>query len=193
MRVDATPLHIERIELLHRPDWSLSIVDTGDGDLLTPSGDTTVHILWVRDEDGARIEVKGTHYPIAPGDTMSIPGGTEIRRSPAMLLVQVESSTRTLSGILPPNHGEESFDGYNRRTDYDTPAAFSLERWKITQPLNLPAPDSRYAIVGLIDPLALVWSGGTDLIGRGECRVIDPGTGPVTLLPDGLGYAIIVR
>jgi hypothetical protein len=193
LRVDATSLYIERIELLHRPEWSLSIVDTGDGDQLTPSGDTTFHILWERDEDSATIDVDGTEYLIAPGDTMSVPGETVIRRSPGMLLVQIESSNRSLEEVMPPNHGEESFDGYNRRTDYDSPAAFALERWKITQPLSIPPSDSPYAIVGLIDPLALVWPGGTDLIGRGECRLIEPGTGPVTLLPDGLGYALLVR
>jgi hypothetical protein len=95
--------------------------------------------------------------------------------------------------VLPPNHGIETFEGYNRRTDYETPAAFSLQRWKITQPLVLPDSDAPYAVVDLAAPLAITWYGGADLIGRGECRVVPSGTGPITLLPDGLGYALVVR
>jgi hypothetical protein len=70
---------------------------------------------------------------------------------------------------------------------------FSLERWKITQPLPFPATSSSYALVDLATPLALVWAGGIDIIGRGECRIIAPGTGSVSLIPDGLGYTLIVR
>lgn len=195
LRVEGVPPHTGRIDLLHQPDWSLSIVDTGDGedDGWIPDGDVTIHILWQAHEGDAAITVDGVRYPIVPGDTMSVPGGATIRQAPGMLLCQVEATARTLDQILPPNHGVESFANYNRRTDYDTPAAFTLERWKITQPLTLPAPDSPYGIVGLIDPLALVWSGGTDLVGRGESRVILPESGRITLLPDGLGYALIVR
>jgi hypothetical protein len=193
LRVDVEPANAARIELLRMPEWTLSLVDTGDGGERTSDSDVTIHILWQMNEDGAAIEVAGEKFLIAPGDTMTIPAGKPFRTSAGMLLIEIETRSPVLDTMLLPNHGVESFEGYNRRTTYDTPGAFSLERWKITQPLTLPASEHDYAVVDLVTPLALSWWGGTDLIGRGECRVISRETGPVTLLPDGLGYALIVR
>jgi hypothetical protein len=191
------PSHVQRVVLHRAPAWTISLVDSGDGHRIPRSGneggDVTLQLLWSHDEDAASVTVEGTRYPIAPGDTMSVPGGREVRLAAGMLLVEVEASSRRLEAVLPPSHGVESFEGYNRRTDYDTPATFSLQRWKITQHLTFPASNGPFAIVDLAAPLALLWSGGTDLIGRGECRVIDPETGAITLLPDGLGYALVVR
>lgn len=195
MRMGIDPPNAERVTLYRSPHWTVSLVDTGAGDDAprSPAGDTTVHMLWQMDEANAAVTVDGEHFPIAPGDTMSVPGGSPLHLSAGMLLVRVEASSRTLDGVLPPSHGVESYEGYNRRTDYDTPDAFSVQRWKITQPLTVQATGTPYAIIDLASPLALVWPGGTDLIGRGECRVVEPETGAVTLLPDGLGYALVVR
>lgn len=195
LRMDLDTLHVERVILFRAPAWTVSVVDTGDGDVQPwmPTDDTTFHILWQMDENDAWIEVDGQRYPIAPGDTLSVPAKTAIRQAAGMLLVRIEANSVTLDGVLPPSHGTETFEGFSRRTDYETPAAFTLQRWKITQPLTLSASESTYAIVDLAAPLALTWPGGTDLFGRGECRVVPPGTGPITLLPDGLGYAVTIR
>lgn len=194
LRMDVDTLHVARVDLHHSPAWTVSLIDTGNGDAeaWNTRGDTTFHILWQLDEDDAWIEAGGERFPIAPGDTMSVPAGMAVRQAKGMLLVRVEANSATLDGVLPPSHGTETFEGFNRRTDYETPAAFTLQRWKITQPLTLSASESTYAIVDLATPLALTWPGGTDLFGRGECRVIPSGTGPMTLLPDGLGYVLVI-
>ncbi len=193
--MDLDTLHAAHVVLHHAPAWIVSLVDTGNGDAepWCPVGDTTFHILWQVNEDDAWIEADGERCPIAPGDTISVPAGTAIRQAAGMLLVTIETRTATLNGVLAPNHGIETFEGYNRRTDYQTPSTLALQRWKITQPLTLPASESAYVIVDLATPLALTWPGGTDLIGRGECRVIEAETGPISLLPDGLGYALVIR
>lgn len=194
LRMETTEAHIARVELCRGDLWTASIVDTGKVDTSgTVERDTTFHILWEADEDDAWIETNGIRHPIAPGDTMSVPAETEVRQAAGMLLVEVEATAASLDQVLPPSHGIETFEGYNRRTDYETPGAFSLERWKITQPMALPDAPAPFALIDLAAPIAFAWPGGTDLVGRGECRVIEPGTGPITLLPDGLGYALIVR
>lgn len=190
LQVDLPERFIRHIRLLETAAWTASLLDTGDGDRLTPAGDLTIHVLWQLDEKDARIVVDGAPYPIAPGDTMSVPAGTEVIPTRGMLLAVIEGSPSTLRGVIPPSHGVESFEGYNRRTTYETPEGFRLERWKITQPLTLPAPTAPFAVICLAEPLGLAWRGGVDLVGRGACRLIEPGTGPVTLLPDGLGYAL---
>lgn len=191
--VEAPQPHIRRIRLVEMPRWTASLLDTGGGDLLSEARDLTFHVLWQLHEENAAIAVDGAPYPIAPGDTMSVPAGAEVVPAPRMLLAMIEASTSTLRRVIPPSHGEESFEGYNRRTTYETPDAFTMERWKITQPLPLPASPVPFAIIDLADPLGMAWRGGVDLIGRGECRLIEPETGPVTLLPDGLGYALVIR
>lgn len=195
MRMDVDLLYVERVVLLRTNAWKVSLVDTGDGDATpwTPGGDTTFHILWQADEDDAWVEASGDRVAIAPGDTMSVPSGTGIRLAAGMLLVQVEARTSTLEMVIAPSHGVETFEGYNRRTDFRTPAAFTMQRWKITQPLTMPPSDAPCAVIDLATPLAMAWAGGTDLIRRGECRVIPGGTRSLTLLPDGLGYALVIR
>lgn len=195
MRMELPRPHVERVVLYRAAGWTASLVDTGDGDATawSPEGDTTLHILWQANEDDAWVVANGDRFPIAPGDTMSVPASTNVRLAAGMLLMRIESGRGSLADIIPPSHGIESFEGYNRRTDYETPDAFSLQRWKITQPLMIPPTEAPYALIDLAEPLAVAWPGGTDLIGRGECRVILPGTGPVTLLPKGLGYALVIR
>ena len=195
LRMELGHLYVERVTLTRAALWTASLVDTGDGDaaLWSQKGDTTLHILWQADEDDAWIQAEGERFSIAPGDTMSVPAGTGIRLAAGMLVVKVEARSQSLERIIPPSHGVETFEGYNRRTGYETPAAFELERWKITQPLTLPPFDALSTVIGLGEPLALVWPGGTDLIGSGECRVVPAGSKPITLLPDGLGYALVIR
>jgi hypothetical protein len=191
--MDLDAVYVERVVLHRAGDWSVALIDTGNGGAWTLDGDTTFHILWERDEEDGWISVNGEHHAIAPGDTMSVPAGARIRIAGGILYVRIHTGDRHLDRVLPPSHGSDAYQGYNRRTDYDTPTAFSLERWKITQPLRFGEPETPYAIIAVAASLAIMWSGGVDRIRSGECRVIEPRTGAVTLLPDGLGYALIVR
>lgn len=193
MRMELGSPFVERVVLHRTGIWTVLMVDTGDGSMRSTAHDTTIHILWQANEDEGWIDVNGERFRIAPGDTTSVPSGREIRLAAKMLLVQIEARSGSLDRVVLPSHGVETFEGYNRRTDYETPSAFSLKRWKITQQLMIPPSDTPYAVIDLAEPLALAWPGGADLIGRGECRVIPSGMGPVTLLPDGLGYALIIR
>lgn len=195
MRMESDLLLIERVVLYRADGWTVSMMDTGDGDAVpwSSGGDCSFHILWQANEEDAWIEADGERFTVAPGDTMSVPGGTRVRLAAGMLMILIESAGQALERVLPPDHGVESFEGYNRRTEYETPGTFSIQRWKITQPLTLPESNAPYAVIDLAAPLAITWAGGTDLISRGECRVIQAGSGPITLLPDGLGYALVVR
>jgi hypothetical protein len=201
MRIRSEQASIERIILIDEPDLRLTLHDTGPEG--TPSAtldrDTALHILWALDDESALVHIAEREIRIAPGDTMLLPAGTPWRASPRMILCEIAGSRfdgpsePDHSSIIGSTHGEETFHGYNRRTTYPSPYGLEIERWKITQPLSLAIFPSPYVIVDLVDPLALMWLGGTDLVGRGECRVIPPRTGEVTLIPDGLGYALIVR
>jgi hypothetical protein len=193
LRLEIPALYVREVVLHRASRWAVSVADTGDGDDVVLARDTTFHILWAQDEDESWIEVTGERFAVAPGDTMSVPADAGIRRAGRMLIVEIDGAGGNLGRVIAPSHGLEEFVGYNRRTDYDTPGSFSLARWKITQPLSLPASDDPFLIVGLATPLALIWNGGVDRIGRGECRVILPETGAVTLVPDGLGYALVVQ
>lgn len=201
MRIRTEQDSIERIILIDEPDLSLALRDTGPtgSPVATINRETALHVLWALDDESALVHIEEREIRIAPGDTMLLPTGTPWRASPRMILCEVagsrfdEPSESDRPSIIDPTHGQETFHPYNRQTTYPSPHGLEIERWKITQPLLLPDSPSSYVIVDLVDPLALMWPGGTDLIGRGESRVILPCTGAVTLIPDGLGYALIVR
>ena len=190
---------INRITLIDEPTWRISILDSGPDGTITRVSDRqlSLHVLWARDDAAASINLAGRAVAIAPGDTMMLPAGLEWSATPGMILCEIAGSVSDRAGdgmsLIAPTHGEEMFHGYNRQTVYPAPRGLAIERWKITQPLDLPESATTFAIIDLITPLAMIWSGGTDLIGRGECRIIPPRTGPITLLPDGLGYALLVR
>jgi hypothetical protein len=201
LRVEANQALIERITLIDGPRWRIALRDTGPSGTPVAATDreTALHVLWAKDDDAAALHIASREIAIAPGDTITLPVGIEWSAAPGMILCEIAgadvAASRTAGGIsmVAPTHGEETFHGYNRQTTYPSPPGLEIERWKITHPLVLPDAKFSWAVVDLTAPLAMIWPGGTDLIGRGECRVIPPGTGPITLLPDGLGYALIVR
>ena len=193
--VDRPERFIARLVLHEEDAWAIALVDSGTGSGTTSRERyTALHILWARDEDTAAISVEGHGaLPVAPGDTVALAPGTAWRYGSGLLVCEVQApqgSPCPGTHVVGPTHGIERFDGLNRQTLCAIMPGLTLERWKITQPLSLPAGA---AIVNLVDPLALVWSGGTDLIGRGELRVLPSGLDRITLLPDGLGYALVVR
>lgn len=195
LRVRSERALIERIVSLDRPGLRITLRDTGPEGTQIGEMDrhTAVHLLWALNDASATIHVADHTIPIAPGDTLLLPAGIAWRASSGLILCEVAGREATGAEITGPTHGDETFHGYNRQTRYPSPPGLAIERWKLTAPLSLPDSATPYTVMDLLDPLALVWSGGTDLVGRGECRLIQPGTGSITLIPNGLGYALIVR
>lgn len=195
LRVDVPEPFIARLVLLDEVVRSVALIDSGAGTGATQtSRDIALHVVWARDEANAWIEVEGKgRLSVAPGDTLTLASGTPCRPGPGLLLAEIggpRDSPARPGAIVGPTHGIERFAGYNRRTFCAITPGFALERWKVTQPLTLPG---HAAIVNLVDPMALTWPGGTDLLRRGELRILPPSLDRVTLLPDGLGYALAIR
>ena len=194
LRVATGTSCIARIVLVDDASRYVALVDSGPGEeTVTSPRDTALHVVWAGDEAGAAIEV-AVHgrLPVAPGDTLTVAAGVAWTYGPGLIVCEA-GGPATAAGtgrIAGPTHGVETFDGYNRRTLCAIAPDFSLERWKITQPLAL-AGDA--VVVNLVEPMALIWHGGADLLGRGEARIVPPGVETVTLLPDGLGYALVLR
>jgi hypothetical protein len=195
LRVDVAERFIARVVLLEESARYVSLSDSGDGsDMAIAGRDLALHLLWARDEANAWIDVGGKGaLPVAPGDTLTLASGTPFRVGPGLLLAEIGgplASAPRPGAVVGPTHGIERFDGYNRQTLCASTPDFSLERWKVTQPLALRGDA---AIVNLVQPMALSWPGGTDLLRRGELRVIPSLLDRVTLYPDGLGYALVIR
>lgn len=91
-----------------------------------------------------------------------------------------------------PTHGLARFEGHNRRTVCAAGPYFVMERWKITQPLVLTLPEGRgAAITNLVNPVGLSWATGAETLGRAESRVLPAALKRVTLVPDGIAYALV--
>ena len=169
----------------------------------TRTGATVFHCLWCRDEPNAAVLVGSANerdlirHSISPGDTVYLPPGDSLAIGPGILGYEVWSTKPDAQpdsdAFRPlPTHGLERFEGYNRRTVCAAGPHVALERWKVTQPLSLPIPAGRGLFVtNLVEPMAIVWHGGADLIGRAESRLLPAGLGTCTFIPDGLGYLLV--
>lgn len=195
LRIRATDDAIDRLVVLDRDLVRIALRDTGpEGTPEEVTGrDTALHVLWARDDDEAHLVVDGSRTPIAPGDTVVLPAGAAWQASGGLIACEITGPSSGVTDVMGPTHGEETFHGHNRQTTYPSPAGIAIERWKLTQALSIPVKDAPYALVDLARPMAMVWGGGTDLIGHGECRYAPEGCGPVTLIPNGLGYVLVVR
>lgn len=190
MRMDVPP-GTRRVDLVTSTRLRLSLIDSGDTPAAAPAkGDTAVHVLWQRDERGAFVEIEGERLRIAPGDTISIPAADRWSLSPRQIAVVTSTHARRLATVVGPTHGEESFDGYNRRTRCATVGGYLVDRWKITGPQTFDQDMGERILVGLTGDVALTWSGGTELLTNGTCRVIPAGAPPITVVPNGLGYVV---
>jgi hypothetical protein len=193
LRVESDTRCIARIVLVDDASRYVALVDSGSGrEAVTSSRNTALHVIWARDEANAAVEVaEYGRLPVAPGDTLTVAAGLAWTYGPGLIVCEVAGARSAGTGrIAGPTHGMETFDGYNRRTLCALAPGLSLERWKVTQPLTLPGDA---VLVNLVEPMALGWPGGTDLLGRGEARIVPSGIEQVTLLPDGLGYALVLR
>lgn len=185
-----------------------------DASLQTPvhvsEGSTAIHVLWTA--SGKRTEVFAGHDPdsdvgltgheVHPGDTLTVPRqvpwaigignvafvfGTSPSRSTADSVAWSSSSLPH-----PPGHGLNIFDRFNRRTICSAHEGLLLERWKISHLLELPLNPARWHYVtNLVDPVALGWPGGLDLLQRTESRFLPKGMTRLTIVPNGLGYVMI--
>lgn len=182
-----------RVDLITTSRLRVSLIDTGtEPEPVRTEGDTIIHILAQAIEHDATITVDAESFPIAPGDTMTMPEGESWQLSPHQLAIVVVRRTRSLGVPIGPTHGQESYAGYNRRTAYPTGRGVNMVRWKLTQPWAL-TPEAETILVGLANPIALQWRNGVDLIRPGECRVIDQSLGELTIHPDGLGYVLVIE
>lgn len=176
---------------------------SGGRPALTRSGVGAFHVLWCRDEAHASVRIgqdddgdRATQR-ISPGDTIYVPAGQLLAVGPGILGYEVSSRRsrhRAETDHLhpAPTHGLERFEGYNRCTVCAAGPDLALERWKVTQPLLLMISAGQPLFVSnLVEPMAIVWHGGSDLIGRAESRFLPPGLGACTFIPDGLGYLLV--
>jgi mannose-6-phosphate isomerase len=105
----------------------------------------------------------------------------------------IEATLRCLRLAPQPNptHGLNVMSGNNRCTYCAAGPYFMMQRWKLTGPLTLAVhPDQCLALSNLVEPVSLVWPGGTDLLGRAESCIIPAATGQITIVPNGLAYVL---
>jgi hypothetical protein len=173
-------------------------------------GVTAVHVLWSRPRHQAVVFAGAdpgengeiVAFDVHPGDTVSIPARIPFSFGAGILAFvfgsrRLQESTSPTEWSrsrlsLPPTHGLQVFDRYNRRTVCAAHEDLLLERWKITEPQVLDLnPGHWHYLTNLVEPVALTWSGGSELLGRTESRLLPTGLSQVTIVPDGLGYVLI--
>lgn len=173
-------------------------------------GMTAVHILWTA--PGQRAEILAGADPVGgtdligwgahPGDTITVEECTPFALGAgiiafvfgsAPLRSATDPATWSRSPLpIPPTHGLNLFDRYNRRTICAANRDFLLERWKISQPLRLTLNRDRWHyLTNLAAPVAWNWPEGSELLQRVESRLLPQGLDRITIVPDGLGYVLI--
>ncbi len=173
-------------------------------------GTTAIHVLWT--VPGKRAEVFAgldshapselTGYDVHPGDTVSIPKSVPFAIGAGIIAfvfssapTQVTASPERWSTsplTRPPHHGLNLFARFNRRTICAAHDDLLLERWKISHPLDLPLNPRRWHyLANLVEPVALNWPGGSEMLQRTESRLLPPGLESITIVPDGLGYVLV--
>lgn len=192
LRPDVPP-DTQRIDLITTSFKRVSLIDSGECPIATVAeGDTAIHVLWQSDESDAAIWIDEDRYPIAPGDTVMIPGGDRWHLSANMLVVLVAVRKRTLSLPVLPTHGDYHFTGFNRESRYPANAGFTLSRWKVTQELTFAAPESERVVVSMLGNFAVQTRSGVTMLNQGEASVIRPDVGQTTLVPNGLSYVLVI-
>lgn len=157
---------------------------------MVAEGDTAIHVLWQLNESGADIWLDGTMHPVAPGDTVMVPGGDRWYLSPDTLAVVFAVRKHTLALPIPPTHGSEQFHGYNRETRYPGDESIRMARWKITQPVTIDATEADRILVSIYGDIALQYDSGVGMLPVGTASVIRDGQ--ITLVPNGLSYVLLI-
>lgn len=173
-------------------------------------GVTAIHVLWT--VSGQRAEIFAGHDPdsdtgltgheVHPGDTLTVPGRVPYAIGEGIIAFvfgaapsQITTDPSAWSAMpvpRPPGHGLNLFDRFNRRTICTAYEGLLLERWKVSHPLQLTLnPDRWHYVTNLVEPVALGWPGGLDLLQRTESRFLPKGMAGVTVVADGLGYILV--
>ena len=166
--------------------------------------DAALHVLWTApgirpilaagDTDGGC-----TEYPVAPGDFLLVPAGRSFAIGAGIVAVMVGSGVHTgatkdpLSSAptLPPTHGLPVFSGFNRQTFGVATPTLAMCRWKLTHSQVIVAPPGQPLwLSNLVEPVAVSWTGGMELLGRTEGCFVAPGS-RVTVSPNNLGYVLV--
>jgi hypothetical protein len=190
----------------HGRQWTARYVDAfREKPVITSGGTTAIHILWT-DEFNPHLIKAGLDeaedsglapWVVSPGDTLTIPPGASYRIGAGVIAFTLETGARrgarqAASPIVPPTHGLPVFHRFNRRTICSATPALVLERWKLTHPLDLRLDATRWHyLTNLVTPIALGWMGGTELVGRTDSRLLQPGLAAITLVPGDLGYVLM--
>lgn len=156
------------------------------------------HLLWARDESSAAVTLssdrKERTWPIAPGDTVSVPAGFRLaaRGGHLALAISVRSDEAIDVAPHPPSHGTDFFAGHNRRTTIPVPGPVSLSRWKLTQPLDVREHHKGDLLLVVLAGEPAVLTGTTVLAPRrGEVVFVPADTSP-QVLPNGLTYLLVM-
>jgi mannose-6-phosphate isomerase len=193
------------------PAYTAAYVDaTSAFPLQAGMGTTAIHVLWTTRSGahtiraGIDLDEEGGLRPfeVHPGDTITVPPGVPVAIGAGIVgFVFAGGPIRPAQGIddwrsdievHPPSHGLQLFHRYNRRTICAAAPDLLLERWKITEPLTLSLDLRRWHyLTNLVDPIALTWRGGSDLLGRTRSRLLPAGMTSITLVPDGIGYVLL--
>lgn len=200
---DAISAVVELDDARYIPLRAAFVDATGGRSPTIRSGATAFHVLWCVDEPNASVGLGEAgdsplvQHRISPGDTLYVPPSHPFYLGPGVLGYEVSAtstggSKRTDLTQPRPTHGLERFEGFNRRTVCAAGPGLVLERWKVTQPLPLSWPaDQSLIVTNLVEPIGIVWRGGSDLIGRAESRMLPRRLESCTFIPDGLGYLLI--
>lgn len=182
--------NVQRIDLITTTTVRISLIDSGTNPSEhTAEGDTTIHVLWQAHEPEAWIRISGEEHLIAPGDSVGVPAGDSWLLSPDQLVVSIVRRSSAMVIPLNPTHGDDLFAGHNRET---RPAGMGLARWKLTEPLTLDESEIDRVLVSLYADMALQYDSGVTMLRQGEASVIRPGTGRITLVPNGLSYVLVI-
>ena len=171
------------------PDWKWWLIDTGnDGFSLPVQGETAIQNIFAIDDARATITLNDNAHPFLPGDNVLVNDDVTVSLVPRMIVLAITTGQASNS-MIPPTHGTDEFDGFNRRTRCLTGEHLALERWKLTGPQKLVVPAEPVIVCGLFGRMSLISDGIVHPLPSFSTVVADSG---FTIVPDGLGYVAIV-
>lgn len=156
------------------------------------------HVLWVRDEPSGSVTLSSAStehtWPIAPGDTVSIPPGYRLGATGGQLAVAItEARSATIERPPePPSHGHDQFAGYNRHTTLTRSGSLALVRWKLTEPLDIRQHHAGDLLLVILAGKPAILTGSTVIAPRRGRAVIAPERSEPRVLPNGLSYLLAV-
>lgn len=170
--------------------WDLIDSEGSESDILATC-ESLLHILHVENEDDSTVDVDGVVWPIHPGDSLFMGESSRVLISGGVLMLQVHCDRSGSISFLPPSHGTESFDGFNRRTVFEAGRHFTFERWKLTTHQEIVIePGCAMAMVGLFGNISCIEGDTIETLHAGESLVATHGR--VRLIPDGLAYIALI-